>query len=743
MEERLSQHYTILKRFLAQSLRDEKGNPRPNRARDKLLRLSPVQFQELSTDVFDELLRRQSSGGQQTNGPGQVPPYLLPKDNFHPKRNQARQKLATLPPPRFQDLATDVFYELERRFPMFAGNSISRVGSPAMSMRGTPSRVGSPNGMKTNYGQRNASLGSQVMAGLGIPGAEGSNDNHGRPMAKTSQSNTIIPNKSTMVEDDDEEGSDIYGSRRDTTFTSRSMVGSDKDRKAIAELDAQVEELQVKVKGLEEQLREKDAQLDKLHESLDAEQSVSLRNPDMKLVGRLTFSYQANDMEREKWTNLQFSLEEKLTEFRSLKNNLQSELDNAKNNHANTERELQSQVDTLTAQASVGKNEWKARHDNLDKVHQELRSALLRQDKVTAEVKQEAASFLNQMRALSERSNESQEREENLLRQVQKLEKEVQDWKGRYARKRTQARTLRASAMITSSQHADAGQVAKDKDFRAQDGLVKDIHITRFQIAIDELLQSARGDEPNAVLACVKPVVVAVRDITVDLGDVNPSQDEAIQQKQKLRVKVSATANNLITASRNFATSKGLSPVSLLDAAASHLTSSVVELVRLVKIRPTPAQELEEEEENVIITDSPGDYYSLSRVRESTGADSVSVYSTVTDPRRSVQPTTQGKSAKPAPNGVLNGPQFGVDTKPTHGIYKSPDSKMEELRVGYPPSSPSVVEVRLTILIRLFLSPAPTTYSLLSKPSSRPYGLLLRLRTFSTISRPLFPLHRR
>ena len=688
MEERLSQHYTILKRFLAQSLRDEKGNPRPNRARDKLLRLSPVQFQELSTDVFDELLRRQSSGGQQTNGPGQVPPYLLPKENFHPKRNQARQKLATLPTPRFQDLATDVFYELERRFPMFAGNSISRVGSPTMSMRGTPSRVGSPNGMKPNYGQRNASLGSQVMAGLGIPGAEGSNDNQGRPMVKTSQSNTIIPNKSTMVEDDDEEGSDVYGSRRDTTFTSRSMGGSDKDRKAIAELEALVEELQVKVRGLEKQLHGKDAEMDKLHDSLNAEQSVSLGNPDMKLVGRLTFSDQASDTEREKWTNLQSGLEEKITEARSLNNNLQSELDEVRNNHANTERELQSQLDTLATQASVGKSEWKARYENLEKVHQELRSALLRQDKLTTEVKQEAASSLNQMRALSERSNESQEREESLLRQVQKLEKEVQDWKSRYARKRTQARTLRASAMISSSQQADAGQVAKDRDFRAQDGLVKDIHITRFQIAIDELLQSARGDEPNAVLACVKPVVIAVRDITIDLGDVKSSQDEAIQQKQKLRVIVSATANNLITAARNFAMSRGLSPVSLLDAAASHLTSSIIDLVRLVKVRSTPAQELEEQEEIDVITDSPADYYGLSRFRESIGADSVSVYSTVTDPRRSVQPTTQGKLTKPAPNGLPYSPQYTPDPKITHGIYKPLDSKMEDLRVGYPLSSP-------------------------------------------------------
>ena len=378
---------------------------------------------------------------------------------------------------------------------------------------------------------------------------------------------------------------------------------------------------------------------------------------------------------------MQSGLEEKLIEARSLNDNLQSELDKVRDSHADTERDLRSQLDTLTTQASVGKSEWKARYDNLDKVHQELRSALLRQDKVTTEVKQEAAGFLNQMRALSERSNESQEREENLVLQVQKLEKEVQDWKNRYARKRTQARTLRTSALTISSQQAGAGQVAKDKGFRSQDGLVQDIHITSFQIAIDELLQSARGDEPHAVLTRVKPVVIAVRDITIDLGDIGPSEDEVVQQKHRLRVKVSATANNLITASRNFAMSNGVSPVSLLDAAASHLTSSVIELIRLVKVRATPAHELEEQEENGVIADSTVDYCGLSRVRESTGADSV--YSTVTDPRRSVQPT-QGKLAKHAPNGLFGGPQYAADSNPIHGIYKSPDNKMEELRVGFP-----------------------------------------------------------
>jgi hypothetical protein len=209
LEELLSEHYVALKRYLAPSLRDEKGNPRPNRARDKLLRLSAVQFQELSTDVFDELLRRQDVQRYAAQGgpPGQGPPqYLLPKDSFHPKRNQARQKLSTLPPPRFRDLATDVYFELERRFPRFIGGDIDRVGSPA-SIRGMA--FGGPGGSRPNSrgmargpGQypRNTPPGSS----LGIPGGSPGSD-YGRPLPKTFQSNTIIPNKSTMVEDDDDQ----------------------------------------------------------------------------------------------------------------------------------------------------------------------------------------------------------------------------------------------------------------------------------------------------------------------------------------------------------------------------------------------------------------------------------------------------------------------------------------------------------------------------------------------------------
>lgn len=222
----LGEHYVSLKRFLSEKTRDGRPNAPPNKARDKLQRLTGVQFLELSTDVYDELKRRESVARRPSNpnsaGP---PPYLMPENNFHPKRNQARQKLSSLGPPRFRDLATDVFCELERRYPRFQAGDIPRMGSPmsTMSMRGPPSRsqtpVSSMNGFpppRPGSRMRRPSEASSIRSGRGGPpppvngnyGGSSSpgpaNGDYGRPMPKQFQSNTIVPNKSTMLEEDDE-----------------------------------------------------------------------------------------------------------------------------------------------------------------------------------------------------------------------------------------------------------------------------------------------------------------------------------------------------------------------------------------------------------------------------------------------------------------------------------------------------------------------------------------------------------
>ena len=314
MEESLAQHYSILKRYLAQSLRDEKGNSKPNKARDKLLRLSAVQFQELSTDVYDELLRRQSAGRPQPGAPSQVPAFLLPKENFHPKRNQARQKLATLPAARFRDLATDVFYELERRFPRFAAVDIDRTISPASSARGPPSRQGTPSGMRPGsrdpnstrglsgpgprYGGRNPSLGSQYHSGHSISEVSAQDDGYGRPTAKTFLSHTIVPNKSTLVEDDDDQTgpedntnrrSNALGGKRDLRNTFGSSAGTENGREAAMGFDSRFSELQEKLKEMESKIRDKDAALGALHDATREKDNVGPIGSSGMVLGLIIF----------------------------------------------------------------------------------------------------------------------------------------------------------------------------------------------------------------------------------------------------------------------------------------------------------------------------------------------------------------------------------------------------------------------------------------------------------------------
>lgn len=91
----------------------------------------------------------------------------------------------------------------------------SRMGTPADGSRG-PNRMRRPSDAssiagysirsESRNGPRNGSL---LNGGLGIPPSPGLPPNDfGRPTPKTFQSNTIVPNKSTMVEDDETGGED-------------------------------------------------------------------------------------------------------------------------------------------------------------------------------------------------------------------------------------------------------------------------------------------------------------------------------------------------------------------------------------------------------------------------------------------------------------------------------------------------------------------------------------------------------
>ncbi|KAI5281885.1 component of the polarisome [Ascosphaera aggregata] len=295
----------------------------------------------------------------------------------------------------------------------------------------------------------------------------------------------------------------------------------------------------------------------------------------------------------------------------------------------------------------------RTRYETLEREHQALKAELKEQQEVTEQVRQQAQAFLVEMRQLSEEGGGNLEREESLNTEIQRLSEEVQLWKDRYAKTRTRLRGLRSSTLGLPGMEYNIS-LFKENDLLSPEGMVKDVHVTKFQMAIDELLRSARMGEPQVVLNKVKNVVTSVRGLNQDLEVVNANLSSREQGSlshsppssstlsglpapiRKLKARVATTANNLITATKNYSRSHGLSPVSLLDAAASHLCSAVVELVRAVKVRPTPIDELADDEDEKG-SQSPG-MFSVAQ-SQVTGAmfsagDGESIYSDLETPGR-------------------------------------------------------------------------------------------------------------
>lgn len=350
---------------------------------------------------------------------------------------------------------------------------------------------------------------------------------------------------------------------------------------------------------------------------------------------------QSLEKERSEWTNLRFNLEAKVKEAQDLNDSLKSELDRIRNETSNNEREMREQLDDsrrnerdlerdlraqieearregreierdLRAQmASMPMNNSQGRDRSVSngapgewrEKYEALEREIAEQRQTTDEVRREAAQSLLEMRDLSMQSAETIEKEECLLDTVAALEREVRDWKSRYTRVKSQNRSMRSSSLGLPGINGDSSQYATEAAFVSPDGLVKDFHLTNYQLAIDELLQLARRADSDAMIEGMKQVVVCVRLISADINivstpmsSVDGSQSESSADPARLKGKLSQAANNLITASKTHANAAGLAPVSLVDAAASHLTNAVIDLVRLVKIRPTPADEMERDD---------------------------------------------------------------------------------------------------------------------------------------------------
>lgn len=431
----------------------------------------------------------------------------------------------------------------------------------------------------------------------------------------------------------------------------------------------------------------------------------------------------AANLEKKEWDDIRADLETRLTEAQNLSDSLQQELDRLRADHDSEIRDLSNQLEDVRNEAEQDRQDaQQAREEaqearqtqqssrsmgsdgspnaELEQENHDLRQALQEQQQVTEAVRREAQEFLREMKLLSQQSGSNWDKQNQLEQTVEQLEAEVRDWRNRYARTKTQLRNMRAASLGLAIEQ-DAAKYVREKGFMEENGLVKDVHVTKFQISIDELLRTARVEDPDKVIASMKAVVVSVRRITKDIDGSTHNDEERMQQQNRLKSRVSQTANNLITASKNFAAAAGISPVSLLDAAASHLVAAVVEMLRTVKIRSTPAGELEDDDDGTVTpVDSTG-FFSPRSNGQSHNSSANS--STVQTPQ-----TGQGSLPPPPPFQGLGGNRGSADSS-TYSPIGSPRESYSARRPISRGLPSGMVYKALTLNKGLPSGPAPLT----------------------------------
>ncbi|KAG2015810.1 hypothetical protein CC2G_009047 [Coprinopsis cinerea AmutBmut pab1-1] len=680
-------HFEELSKYLAAYLTRTQPNSRSS-ARQKLTRLTIQQFHELSTDVYDELMRRKTE---------QQVPFLPVREDFHPKRNQARQKLATLPTSRFEDLSSDVYFELARRYPEFKedpsgrdsnyddypapdfptnSNGPSRTGPPSRTSTDRPSDSGyssgrrsedrrrpsedyrrgddnpySSRGMDGSYSRRKPSQDisrkseDREREPFGRrPSASASNASDGTatapPQSTTATSAMIIPIKSTMEEEYIEVP---YGRETRESSGTLDTPGPEARDALLAEDSASDYPMSPRsppggLSGLSARLKMDDEEddgpaagnksgddyFDKYgRSSVNSDRSASGRG----FGGRASVGGDADKIRRD--------YEYKIATMQTQITNLQREVDDAKNRELQW-ADAQSRVDQLEneldsvrrkseeqsatilnlqqeledlRETRQREKEREARRiqddeeelqilrDRCERLESERGQGISEGDKdLVEQLRNDMEGLLVELDNLNRRNDELMTAKDSDLAVIRDLDAQLKEYKRKYEQAKTELRSVKATSQLFLP--TPKFEKSEDQLPVAPDGGVLDIHITAFMTAIDALLTAGRSNAPTRVLTPMKTVVNAVTNIVEDVRSFErkPNRDPEVDVDalRALRDRAEATLSNLVAATKTHATSHGMSPVSLLDAAASHVSTTITEIARTVCIRKASKQEQEQ-----------------------------------------------------------------------------------------------------------------------------------------------------
>jgi len=263
-------------------------------------------------------------------------------------------------------------------------------------------------------------------------------------------------------------------------------------------------------------------------------------------------------------------------------------------------RALQKELDELreVRQREKERNAFRAREDEdelrilRDRCERLEEERAHRQGEPDTEIVDQLRSdmegLLLELNDLSRRNDELMTAKDSDLVVIRDLDQQLKDYKRKYEQAKTELRNVKAtSQLFLQTPRFDK---VDDQLPVSADGGVLDIHITAFVSAIDGLLTAGRSNAPTRVLTPMKSVINSVTSITEDvrLFERRAQRDRSdvdLDTLRSLRERADATLSNLVAATKTHATSSGMSPVSLLDAAASHVSATITDIGRTLFIR--------------------------------------------------------------------------------------------------------------------------------------------------------------
>ncbi|KAJ7668486.1 hypothetical protein DFH06DRAFT_200869 [Mycena polygramma] len=680
-------HFNELDRYLQAYLAKAPPNSRST-ARQKLTRLTIQQFHELSTDVYDELVRRKNENEV---------PFLPVREEFHPKRNQARQKLATLPITRFEDLSSDVYFELARRYPEFKEDPSGLV-TPGSNYDDYPVSDFPNNSPPRNTGRASADRpGDSGYGGSSVSSRRPSEDRRrpsedirdyasgGRRSADTyagrtsgddnsyaqSTSSRRRPSQDTTRRSEDRErerdyrqprgngggsissdNSNLTAQQQSTTATSAMIIPNkstieeeyievpygregrdsgvstldDRDRgEPLPEPPDTASDYPMSpqspaggLSGLSARLLKDDNEDDYARPServvmrdvgrANDEETETIRREYESRITTMQTQIMTLQREREdadererQWMDSEArvrQMEEELSTVRrraeeqtTAMRALQRELDELRET-----RQREKEREARRIQEDEG--EIRNLRDRCERLEEERENAPVggADPEIVDQLRTDMEGLLGELGDLSRRNDELMTAKDTDLAVIRDLDNQLKDYKRKYEQAKTELRSVKAtSQLFLQAPKMDRGE---DQLPVSGDGGVLDIHVTAFLSGIDGLLTAGRSNAPTRVLTPMKAVVNAVSSIVDDVRafEARPARERSdvdVDALSALRERAEATLSNLVAASKTHATSAGMSPVSLLDAAASHVAVTITEIARTVCIRKATRAEQE------------------------------------------------------------------------------------------------------------------------------------------------------